>query len=121
MELSIREHPSVELTSLRICDPACGAGAFLRAALLELLNRLGADEPTIELKLKLASCLAGVDLDANATLVATISIWLTLGAESPELLNAVRNRFVSGDALLMADEQSATLGQKSWERTSRRS
>ena len=115
IQLALIEQPSCEPTDLRICDPACGAGAFLRATLLELLKLLEPTEPSIDIKLKLANCLVGVDLDFNATVVASISIWLTLGADSPRLLKAVRQRFVCGDALLMADVHGEDRVQDTWE------
>ena len=103
-----------ELTALRICDPACGAGAFLRAALRLLLKRLGDVQPTPSQQTALAECLYGVDLDKNATVVASISIWLTLGGKTPELLKTVRRRFVCGDALLMGAEGEGRAQHKRW-------
>lgn len=79
--------PSVELLALKICDPACGSGAFLVAACRYLAERLAeawqregriADDDPIRDAQRLISerCLYGVDRDPMAVEMAKLSLWL---------------------------------------------
>lgn len=107
---------SDRILSLRVCDTAAGAGAFLVAALRALGDRLveaGAREGVPldprEARIRvLRSCLAGVELDATTARVARWSLALAVGegtghpvrsrsGERQGLGRAVR----AGDALLV--------------------
>jgi hypothetical protein len=74
------------LLSIRVCDPACGSGAFLIAA----ANRLGHELAKIRTKTELPSytdvhkarrdvlshCIYGVDLNPMAVELAKVSLWI---------------------------------------------
>ncbi|HZS40839.1 MAG TPA: TaqI-like C-terminal specificity domain-containing protein, partial [Polyangia bacterium] len=83
-----------DLARLRILDPACGEGVFLRAALDELC-RAGGERHRARLA---RECLFGVDLDARAVEVARRA----LGGEA---------RIVRGNAVVGADHASLGLGR----------
>jgi predicted RNA methylase len=68
-----------------VCDPACGGGAFLLAA-LDVLGEGGARR-----------CW-GADIDAGAAETARLSVWLAAGA-SAGLWPALGRQIVAGDAL----------------------
>jgi hypothetical protein len=79
--------PSVELLALKLCDPACGSGAFLVAACRYLAERVAeawqregriADDDPIRDAQRLISerCLYGVDRDPMAVEMAKLSLWL---------------------------------------------
>ncbi len=102
--------PSAELLALKICDPACGSGAFLVAACRYLAERVSeswqiegriADDDPIRDAQRLISerCLYGVDRDAMAVEMAKLSLWLlTFSRQRPFsfLDHAIR----VGDSLL---------------------
>lgn len=74
--------PGVDLLSLRICDPACGAGAFLLQACRYLADRLQAVsdvERSVALQLVAERCLFGVDVDPLAVEIAKLSLKLLAG------------------------------------------
>jgi Eco57I restriction-modification methylase len=103
---------SQSLLSLRVCDPAMGAGAFLIAATLYLADALlaawrreGTAPPGSDAELLLAArrsiaqqVLRGVDKNATAVNLArwSLTLLLELDAPPPELERALR----SGDALI---------------------
>jgi hypothetical protein len=74
------------LLSIRVCDPACGSGAFLIAA----SNRLGRELAKIRARTELPSaqevqaarrdvlshCIYGVDLNPMAVELARVSLWI---------------------------------------------
>ncbi|MGH7729111.1 MAG: DNA methyltransferase, partial [Vulcanimicrobiaceae bacterium] len=107
---SWRLKPSDELLALRICDPACGSGAFLVAACRYLSDRvveawlregrIADDDATREAQRAIVErCLYGVDRDGMAVEMAKLSLWLlTFAKERPFgfLDHAIRE----GDSLL---------------------
>jgi hypothetical protein len=102
--------PSADLLSLKICDPACGSGAFLVAACRYLAERVSeawqreghiADDDPIRDAQRIISerCLYGVDRDPMAVEMAKLSLWLlTFARQRPFgfLDHAIRE----GDSLL---------------------
>lgn len=89
------------LRRVKVCDPACGSGAYLVGMLHELLNlraslfatkKLDA-KSTYDRKLEIIqSNLYGVDLDSFAVNIARLRLWLSLsveydGQEPPPLPN----------------------------------
>ena len=102
--------PSEELLALKVCDPACGSGAFLVSACRYLADRvveaweregrIADDDPTREAQRVVAQrCLYGVDRDGMAVEMAKLSLWLlTFARERPFgfLDHAIRE----GDSLL---------------------
>ncbi len=102
--------PSSELLALKICDPACGSGAFLVAACRYLAERVAeawqregyiADDDPVRDAQRIISerCLYGVDRDPMAVEMAKLSIWLlTFARQRPFgfLDHAIRE----GDSLL---------------------
>ncbi len=81
--------------ALRICDPACGSGAFLLAAFKRLLEHAETSarrEAGLGLPAKrelVRQCLHGVDIDDQAVEVTRLSLLLELLAdESPAVLAA---------------------------------
>ena len=111
--------PEAALTALkqvRVCDPACGSGAYLLGMLQELLAlRTGlftarkVDAVTIYAR-KLAiiqANLYGVDLDPFAVNIARLRLWLSLvvdyeGAQPPPLPN-LEYKLETGDSLTAPD------------------
>ncbi len=101
---------STELLALKICDPACGSGAFLVAACRYLAERVAeawqregsiADDDPIRDAQRIISerCLYGVDRDPMAVEMAKLSLWLlTFARQRPFgfLDHAIRE----GDSLL---------------------
>lgn len=102
--------PSAELLGLKLCDPACGSGAFLVAACRYLAERVAeawqregkiADDEPIRDAQRIVSerCLYGVDRDPMAVEMAKLSLWLlTFARQRPFgfLDHAIRE----GDSLL---------------------
>jgi hypothetical protein len=90
---------------LSICDPACGAGAFLIAAARSLLaarreRALEAAEPFDERaeRRRIADGLAGVDIDPLAVAVSELALWSFV--RDPELAPACVGQLFTGDALI---------------------
>lgn len=73
--------------ALLVCDPACGGGVILTAALRFLR---GAAEPQTDPRV-LASNLHGVDIDPVAAELTRMAIWLELGDETLSLVQAAPN------------------------------
>lgn len=105
-----RVKPSAELLALKICDPACGSGAFLVAACRYLAERVAeawqregrvADDDPIRDAQRLISerCLYGVDRDAMAVEMAKLSLWLlTFSRQRP--FSFLDHAMRVGDSLL---------------------
>lgn len=112
---------SDEILELRVCDPACGSGAFLVAAVRYLADRLieaweaegvaetdpstAADDPTqLDLavrarRLVSERCIYGVDRDAMAVEMTKLSLWLvTMARDQPFAF--LDHAIKSGDSLL---------------------
>jgi len=79
--------------SLRVVDPACGAGALLVAC----LDRLHPDQGRV--RRDAALCLHGMELDPSARELACLHIWMAAGAEDGDLEHIARN-IRCGNALL---------------------
>jgi hypothetical protein len=104
------------LLSLTICDPACGSGAFLNAALDFLMSehRL-IDEMTAKLtgssiifpnieNAILENNLFGVDINEESVEIAKLSLWLRT-AKPNRKLNALNDNIKCGNSLI-----SSTMG-----------
>lgn len=128
----LESSPDLEPASLRVVDPACGAGAFLLGACDRLLaaqlayllrrspgQRRGRVEmvgqsPALtaaERQRVLEACLCGVDLDEHALEVARLCLRLRAHGAAPA---AVQLR--AGDALAIAWERDfdAVIGNPPW-------
>lgn len=101
--------PEAALFSLRICDPACGAGYFLLAAARRVARRLtsirsAAERPTETfyrrtLRTVIARCIFGVDRDGTAVEVCRLS--LLYEAKAPvSFFDTFRRNIVRADSLL---------------------
>lgn len=101
--------------SLKVCDPACGSGAFLVEACRQLGARLeqawnmyGAEKPTIPpdedealhaRRLVAQKCLYGVDRNPMAVDLARLSLWLATLARDHEF-TFLDHAIKSGDSLV---------------------
>ncbi|MHC2574984.1 Eco57I restriction-modification methylase domain-containing protein [Rhizobium leguminosarum] len=101
--------------SLKVCDPACGSGAFLVEACRQLGARLeqawnmyGAERPTIPpdedealhaRRLVAQKCLYGVDRNPMAVDLARLSLWLATLARDHEF-TFLDHAIKSGDSLV---------------------
>ncbi|MDR2145838.1 MAG: N-6 DNA methylase, partial [Tannerella sp.] len=103
------------LLSLTICDPACGSGAFLNAALVFLMaeHRL-IDEMTAKLmdssivfpnieNAILENNLYGVDINDESVEIARLSLWLRT-AKPNRKLNSLNNNIKCGNSLISDPE-----------------
>ncbi|HWP31315.1 MAG TPA: N-6 DNA methylase [Fimbriimonadales bacterium] len=82
-----------KLEAIKVCDPACGSGAYLLGMLqeihaLQVLLDTAAHRDTArddyERKLKIIeNCLYGVDIDAFAINIAWLRLWLSLVIDDP--------------------------------------
>ena len=114
-----------DVLALKVCDPACGSGAFLVEACRQIGTRLqtawarhGApivpadeDEATYARRLVAQRCLYGVDRNPMAVDLCKLSLWLaTLAAEHEFtfLDHAIR----TGDSLVGLTDQE--IGRMSW-------
>lgn len=100
------------VAAVRILDPACGSGNFLAAAgqmVADALTGLGV--PRAEARAQaFGTCVVGVDIDADAVAICRRAL-IEAGGRNPHVW--------AGDALLMAETQSAVLldtdsSQLSW-------
>jgi len=70
------------LADIKICDPACGSGAFLVGMLHEIISaRLILNPCPGEYGLKkeaIQNCIYGVDIDPGAVEIAKLRLWLSL-------------------------------------------
>ncbi|PJC47259.1 MAG: hypothetical protein CO035_06625, partial [Candidatus Omnitrophica bacterium CG_4_9_14_0_2_um_filter_42_8] len=69
------------LANIKVCDPACGSGAFLIGMLNEIVSARRILEPRLEYKLKkeiIQNCIYGVDIDPGAVDIAKLRLWLSL-------------------------------------------
>jgi len=121
--------PESALTALRtikVCDPACGSGAYLLGMLRELLELRGAlfaarelDDHTMYQRKQeiIEQNLYGVDLDDFAVGIARLRLWLSLVVDDqrnpidvPEAKVALPNldyKIEAGDALTAPNPQGA--------------
>lgn len=122
------------LLTLRICDPACGSGAFLNQAFEFLVTEhRTVDEfhtnieygnisqrvclvftfSDIETKI-LENNLYGVDINEESVEIAKLSLWLR-SAEKGRKLNDLSNRIKQGDSLV-SDPQKTDAVAFDWEK-----
>jgi adenine-specific DNA-methyltransferase len=70
------------LQNIKVCDPACGSGAFLVGMLHEIVSaRCILDPKKDEYHLKketIQNCIYGVDIDPGAVEIAKLRLWLSL-------------------------------------------
>jgi len=107
------------LRAVKVCDPACGSGAYLLGMMQELLRlrealfaTKGLDAVTVyRRKLEIIqNNLYGVDLDPFAVNIAKLRLWLSLaidfeGAKPPPLPN-LDFKIECGDSLMAPDPQN---------------
>ncbi len=90
----LKKRPKPDWRTLRILDPACGAGAFL-VEVLKILRRVF---PEVSARALAETCLFGVDVDAGALEVARLALAAATGeGVAPEA------HLVRGDALIRFD------------------
>ncbi len=101
------------LRQVKICDPACGSGAYLLGMLHELLDlrqclfatkKLGS-ESIYQRKLEIIeNNLYGVDIDPFAINIARLRLWLSLAIEyegdNPKPLPNLKYKIEQGDSLI---------------------
>lgn len=98
------------LRRLRVCDPACGSGAYLLGMMQELLRLRGAlfvsqnigDDSVYEIKRSIIeNNLYGVDNDPFAVQIAALRLWLSLAIDSdkPQPLPNLDFKIECGDSL----------------------
>ena len=102
------------LLSLKICDPACGSGAFLIAAtnflarelaILETNQIAPSDEELRTARRKvLQNCIYGVDLNPMAVELVKVSLWID-SAEMYRRLNFLDHHIKVGDSLIGSTKQ----------------
>ncbi len=116
--------PAEALLALRICDPACGAGAFLVPAARRVAARVAAHraapgeavDPLRALRAVVRGSIHGVDLDPLAVFLCQATLWLaTLGpdtsaSEAHATAVALAAHVRRGDALLGADDDLVSAG-----------
>ncbi len=115
------------LRRVRVCDPACGSGAYLLGMLHELLDlraclfATGAPDAASVHARKLEIIqhnLYGVDLDPFAVNIARLRLWLSLAVEyegqQPPPLPNLDFKIESGDSLAAPDPQRVFVGQGSF-------
>ena len=100
-----------ELASIRVCDPACGSGAFLVAAFdvlkeaytqlyLKLRELAPADLLLIDISHQILNRnLFGVDINAESIEITKLSLWLKT-AESGRKLAGLEANFYQGNSLV---------------------
>ncbi|MBA4182803.1 MAG: hypothetical protein H0X49_02165, partial [Acidobacteria bacterium] len=108
------------LKQIRICDPACGTGAYLLGMMQELLRlrellfvskRLG-DESLYNRKREIIeNNIYGVDKDRFAVQIASLRLWLSLSIDSdkPRALPNLKYKIGCGDSLLAPMEKDSNL------------
>ena len=110
------------LQTLRICDPACGSGAYLLGMMSELLRLRDAlfqskeidSKSTYQRKLDIIqNNLYGVDKDEFAVNIAMLRLWLSLAVDYegdiPEPLPNLDYKVAAGDSLTGPAPEQMTL------------
>ena len=113
------------LQTLRICDPACGSGAYLLGMMGELLRLRDAlfqskeidSKSTYQRKLDIIqNNLYGVDKDEFAVNIAMLRLWLSLAVdyegEVPEPLPNLDYKVAAGDSLTGPAPEQMTLASR---------
>jgi len=83
------------LANIKVCDPACGSGAFLVGMLQEIVHTrkrlafaLDKDTSIYELKQHaIQNSLYGVDIDPGAVEIAKLRLWLSLVVDEEDIKN----------------------------------
>jgi type I restriction-modification system DNA methylase subunit len=99
------------LRRVRVCDPACGSGAYLLGMMQELVRLRGAlfvsrsigDESAYKIKRSIIeNNLYGVDKDPFAVQIAALRLWLSLAMDSakPQPLPNLDFKVRQGDSLI---------------------
>jgi len=77
-----KEAIDIALQNIKVCDPACGSGAFLVGMLHEIVSArhiLNPKEYEYQLKKDtIQNCIYGVDIDPGAVEIAKLRLWLSL-------------------------------------------
>ncbi|MCD6270296.1 N-6 DNA methylase, partial [bacterium] len=89
------EELNEKLKTIRICDPACGSGAFLVGMMQEIISArkrlnfiLNKEIDSYELKRHtIQNCLYGVDIDPGAVEIAKLRLWLSLVVDEKNIKN----------------------------------
>ena len=114
VELAFWRAWQAELTSIKVCDPACGSGAFLVAAfdvLLAEYNNVNEQIAAITGNLEvfnadreiLNSNLFGVDLNAESIEITKLSLWLKTAKHGKPLETLEANLQVGNSVVSSAD------------------
>ncbi len=112
--------PEKALLELRVCDPACGAGAFLIAAARRIARRLAVvrggaredgdgDEYRAALSAVVSRCVYGVDINPIAAELCRAGLWLE-AADAEVTLASLARRVRCGNALIGAAPGSLRSG-----------
>jgi len=117
------------LRGIRVCDPACGSGAFLIAAYDELetryvfvadnLEALGAEEDAGRLRDEfpdfiLSENLFGVDVSQEAVEITQLALWIRSARRGKTLVDLADNIFCGNSLVADADVHPRAM---SWETT----
>ena len=106
-----------KLSSVRVCDPAVGSGAFVVGMMNEIVRTRNAltpylqdteDEERTSYNFKrnaIQDCLYGVDIDSGAVEIAKLRLWLSLIVDEKERANIqplpnLDYKIVKGDSLI---------------------
>ena len=105
------DDPEGALLSMKVCDPACGSGAFLIAATQYLGRRLAQmrteqEEPSQDelqqaMRDVLQHCIYGVDLNPMAVELAKVSLWIVTSVKDLPL-NFLDHHIKCGNSLIGA-------------------
>ncbi len=108
-EAARKPEPEKAILSLKICDPACGSGAFLIAAAHRMARKLASirtreDEPSpgeIRRALRdvIGHCIYGVDLNPMAVELCKINLWME-AMDKGKPLSFLDHRILVGNSLL---------------------
>jgi hypothetical protein len=108
-EAARKPEPEKAIISLKICDPACGSGAFLIAAAHRMARKLASirtreDEPSpgeIRRALRdvIGHCIYGVDLNPMAVELCKINLWME-AMDKGKPLSFLDHRILVGNSLL---------------------
>lgn len=91
--------PSATILDLRVCDPACGAGAFLLELVRQIAALMPSTEPTIARRLAAIHCAYGCDICPFA--VAACKLALTLECRADRMpAGWLDDNVKTGDALV---------------------
>jgi len=108
------------LKQVKVCDPACGSGAYLLGMLHELLDlrqclfaTKGIDSKTVyQRKLEIIETnIYGVDIDPFAVNIARLRLWLSLAVEyegnDPPPLPNLKFKIETGDSLIAPNPEGS--------------